>query len=166
MIMSSIQKKKYNSAREKEENVIGKRIVEARKIKGVSCSELSRILLEQGTQIGEDLYEKVDEAIDGVDKRSLRRSIREALEEMDELGISATAVAENTFGIRTTYKSHEKAPENTLIKDAQNAVQKKTEGFFSMLWDKFLDTIENLIMSGISIFSGSEESSAKGGKGL
>ena len=115
---------------------------------------------------GEDLYEKVDEAIDGVDKRSLRRSIREALEEMDELGISPTAVAENTFGIRTTYKSHEKAPENTLIKDAQNAVQKKTEGFFSMLWDKFLDTIENLIMSGISIFSGSEESSAKGGKGL
>ena len=35
--MRSIQKKKYNSAREKEENVIGKRIVEARKIKGVSC---------------------------------------------------------------------------------------------------------------------------------
>ena len=131
-----------------------------------AAEEEEMSLLEQGTQIGEDLYEKVDEAIDGVDKRSLRRSIREALEEMDELGISPTAVAENTFGIRTTYKSHEKAPENTLIKDAQNAVQKKTEGFFSMLWDKFLDTIENLIMSGIRIFSGSEESSAKGGKGL
>ena len=56
--MSSIQKKKYNSAREKEENVIGKRIVEARKIKGVSCSELSRILLEQGTQISSQVINK------------------------------------------------------------------------------------------------------------
>ena len=45
-------------------------------------------LLEQGKEIGEDLYKKMDEAIDGVDKGSLRKSIREALEEMDELGIS------------------------------------------------------------------------------
>ena len=37
--MSSILKK-YNSAREKEENVIGRRIAEARKLKGVSCPEL------------------------------------------------------------------------------------------------------------------------------
>ena len=50
-----------------------------------AAEEEEMSLLEQGTQIGEDLYEKVDEAIDGVDKRSLRRSIREALEEMDEL---------------------------------------------------------------------------------
>ena len=60
--MSSIQKKKYNSAREKEENVIGKRIVEARKIKGVSCSELSRILLEQGTQISSQVINKWENA--------------------------------------------------------------------------------------------------------
>ena len=60
--MSSIQKKKYNSAKEKEENVIGKRIVEARKIKGVSCSELSRILLEQGTQISSQVINKWENA--------------------------------------------------------------------------------------------------------
>ena len=67
-------------------------------------------LLEQGKEIGGDLYEKMDEAVDGVDKGSLRKSIREALEEMDELGISPSAVAENVFGVRTTYKSNEKAP--------------------------------------------------------
>lgn len=61
-IMSSIQKKKYNSAKEKEENVIGKRTVEARKIKGVSCSELSRILLEQGTQISSQVINKWENA--------------------------------------------------------------------------------------------------------
>ncbi len=60
--MSSIQKKKYNSASEKEENVIGKRIVEARKIKGVSCPELSRILLEQGTQISSQVINKWENA--------------------------------------------------------------------------------------------------------
>ena len=60
--MSSIQKKKYNSAKEKEENVIGKRIVEARKIKGISCSELSRILLEQGTQISSQVINKWENA--------------------------------------------------------------------------------------------------------
>ena len=85
-------------------------------------------LLEQGTQIGEDLYKKMDEAVDGIDKKSLRRSI----------------------GIR----------------DAQNAVQKRTEGFFTVLWDGFLDTIESIITNGISIFSGLEGSGDKGGKGL
>lgn len=123
-------------------------------------------LLEQGTQIGEDLYKKMDEAVDGIDKKSLRRSIGEALEQMDELGISPTSVAENVLGIRTKYKSGEKAPENTLIRDAQNAVQKRTEGFFTVLWDGFLDTIESIITNGISIFSGLEGSGDKGGKGL
>lgn len=120
-------------------------------------------LLEQGKEIGEDLYKKMDEAIDGVDKGSLRKSIREALEEMDELGISPSAVARNLFGIRTTYKKNEKAPENTLIRDAQNAVQKKTEGFFSVLWNGFLDTIEKMITTGISVFGSQESNVAKGG---
>ena len=62
MIMSSIQKKKYYSAEEKEENVIGKRIAEARKLKGVSCPELSRILLEQGTQISSQVINKWENA--------------------------------------------------------------------------------------------------------
>ena len=85
-------------------------------------------LLEQGKEIGGDLYKKMDEAVDGVDKDSIRKSIREALQQMDEMGISPSAVAENVLGIRTTYKSNEKAPENTLIRDAQHEVQKRTEG--------------------------------------
>lgn len=62
MIMSSIQKKKYDSAREKEENVIGRRIAEARKLKGVSCPELSRILLEQGSKISSQVINKWENA--------------------------------------------------------------------------------------------------------
>ena len=122
-------------------------------------------LLEQGKEIGEDLYKKMDEAIDGVDKGSLRKSIREALEEMDELGISPSTVARNLFGIRNTYKKNEKAPENTLIRDAQNAVQKKTEGFFTVLWNGFLDTIEKMITTGISVFGSEDANVAKGGSG-
>lgn len=129
----------------------------------VAGEDSDKSLLEQGKEIGEDLYKKMDEAIDGVDKGSLRKSIREALEEMDELGISPSAVARNLFGIRTTYKKNEKAPENTLIRDAQNAVQKKTEGFFSVLWNGFLDTIEKMITTGISVFGSQESNVAKGG---
>ena len=33
-------------------------------------------LLEQGKEIGGDLYKKMDEAVDGVDKDSIRKSIR------------------------------------------------------------------------------------------
>ena len=60
--MSSIQKKKYDSAREKEENVIGRRIAEARKRKGISCPELSRILLEQGSKISAQVINKWENA--------------------------------------------------------------------------------------------------------
>lgn len=120
-------------------------------------------LLEQGKEIGGDLYKKMDEAVDGVNKDSVRKSIREALEQMDEMGISPSAVAENVLGIRTTYKSNEKAPENTLIRDAQHEVQKRTEGFFTVLWNGFLDTIEKMITTGISVFGSSGGNVAKGG---
>ena len=76
-------------------------------------------LLEQGKEIGGDLYKKMDEAVDGVDKDSIRKSIREALQQMDEMGISPSAVAENVLGIRTTYKSNEKAPENTEMRSTR-----------------------------------------------
>ena len=129
-------------------------------------------LLEQGKEIGGDLYKKMDEAVDGVkmdeavdgvDKDSIRKSIREALQQMDEMGISPSAVAENVLGIRTTYKSNEKAPENTLIRDAQHEVQKRTEGFFTVLWNGFLDTIEKMITTGISVFGSGDGNVAKGG---
>ena len=120
-------------------------------------------LLEQGEEIGGDLYKKMDEAVDGVDKDSIRKSIREALQQMDEMGISPSAVAENVLGIRTTYKSNEKAPENTLIRDAQHEVQKRTEGFFTVLWNGFLDTIEKMITTGISVFGSGDGNVAKGG---
>ena len=67
---------------------------------GSSSEEEDKSLLERGAEIGSDLYEKMDEMVDSVDKKSLRRSIREALEEMDALGISPTVIAEQTLGIK------------------------------------------------------------------
>lgn len=159
----------YEVAEEVEENIPVQEAEEAAEkteenLPGEKAEDGSdKDLIEQGKEIGGDLYKKMDEAVDGVDKDSIRKSIREALEQMDEMGISPSAVAENVFGIRTTYKSNEKAPENTLIRDAQNAVQKKTEGFFSVLWNGFLDTIEKMITTGISVFGSSDGSVAKGG---
>ena len=115
-------------------------------------------------EVAEEEEENIlDEAVDGVDKDSIRKSIREALQQMDEMGISPSAVAENVLGIRTTYKSNEKAPENTLIRDAQHEVQKRTEGFFTVLWNGFLDTIEKMITTGISVFGSGDGNVAKGG---
>ena len=49
-------------------------------------------------------------------------------------------------------------PENTLIEEAQRTVRKKTEGFFTVLWDGFLDTLGNMITTGFTIFSGQKGS--------
>lgn len=112
-------------------------------------------ILEKGREIGSDLYNKVDEKLDGVDKVSLRREIREALEQMDEMGISPAAVAQNLFGIGPAAAgSGEKKPGDTLIEDAQRTVRKKTDGFFTMLWEGFLDTLGSMITTGISVFGG------------
>ena len=112
-------------------------------------------ILEKGKEIGSDLYNKVDEKLDGVDKVSLRREIREALEQMDEMGISPAVVAENLFGIGPAAAgSGDKKPGDTLIEDAQRTVRKKTDGFFTMLWEGFLDTLGSMITTGISVFGG------------
>ena len=60
--MSSITKKRYDSAKEKEDNVIGVRIAEARRMRGISCPELSRILLEQGSKISSQVINKWENA--------------------------------------------------------------------------------------------------------
>ena len=49
--------------------------------------------------IGQELYKKVDEAVSGINGKSVRKEIREALREMDKRGISPSAVAHNLFGI-------------------------------------------------------------------
>ena len=117
---------------------------------------------------GENDKNLLDKGADEVDGVSLRRQIKEALEEMDERGISPTAVAEELFGIRppTASQNNGKKPGDTLIEDAQRTVRKKTEGFFSVLWDGFLDTLESMITTAISVFSSPEGTSAKGGSGL
>jgi hypothetical protein len=120
-------------------------------------------ILEQGMETAGDLYDKVDEKLDGVDKVSLRREIREALEQMDEMGISPASVAERFFGIRPAEASSGKKPGDTLIEDAERTVRKSTEGFFSVLWEGFLDTLGNMITTGISVFGSQEGHSAKGG---
>ena len=49
-------------------------------------------ILERGKEIGRDIYRKADEAVDGFDKTSLRRNLREALKEMDDRGISPSVI--------------------------------------------------------------------------
>ena len=114
----------------------------------------SKGLLEQGMEAGSNLYDKVDEKLDSVDKVSLRREIREALEQMDEMGISPAMIAQNLFGIRPAGGSSGKKTGDTLIEDAQRTVRKKTDGFFSILWEGFLDTLGDMITTGISVFGG------------
>lgn len=111
-------------------------------------------LLEQGMEAGSNFYDKVDEKLDNVDKVSLRREIREALEQMDEMGISPAMIAQNLFGIRPAGGSGGKKSGDTLIEDAQRTVRKKTDGFFSILWEGFLDTLGDMITTGISVFGG------------
>ena len=113
---------------------------------------------DQDAGIGRELYRKVDEAVSGLDKESLRRQIREALREMDEKGISPSVIARDLFGIGTKPVQNGKKPGNTLIEDAEKTVRKSTEKFFSGLWNGFLNTLGDLIGTGLSVFSG------KGGK--
>ena len=127
---------------------------------GTAGTEGAGGILQQGAELGQELYKKMDEAVDSVDKASLRGAIRDALEEMDEMGISPTVIAENTFGIRPASANGGKMPENTLIDEAERTVRKKTEGFFTVLWDGFLDTLGNMITTGLTIF-GSQKGSAR-----
>lgn len=127
---------------------------------GSSKSEGAGGILQQGAEFGQELYKKMDEAVDSVDKASLRGAIRDALEEMDKMGISPTVIAENTFGIKPASAKGGKMPENTLIEDAERTVRKKTEGFFTVLWDGFLDTLGNMISTGFAIF-GSQKGSTR-----
>ena len=105
-------------------------------------------ILEQGAGIGQDLYEKMDEAVSGLDKESLRRQI------------PPSVVARDLFGIgnKTKPAQNGKKPGNTLIEDAEKTVRKSTEKFFSGLWNGFLSTLGGLVETGLNVFSG------KGGK--
>ena len=127
---------------------------------GSSKAEGAGGILQHGAEFGQEIYKKMDEAVDSVDKASLRGAIREALEEMDRRGISPTVIAENAFGIKPASANGGKKPENTLIEDAERTVRKKTEGFFTVLWDGFLDTLGNMISTGFAIF-GSQKGSTR-----
>ena len=76
---------------------------------------------------------------------------------MDDMGISPSVIAEKTFGIKTRPELRGQTPGDTLIKDAQNVVRKKTEGFFTVLWNGFLDMLESLIETGFSLIAGGKE---------
>ena len=117
-------------------------------------------ILQHGAEFGQELYKKMDEAVDSVDKASLRGAIRDALEDMDRRGISPTVIAEKAFGIKPASANGGKMPENTLIEDAERTVRKKTEGFFTVLWDGFLDTLGNMISTGFAVF-GSQKGSTR-----
>ena len=72
-------------------------------------------ILDKGTDLGGELYQKMDEALDRLDKESLRRNIREALREMDEMGVSPSVVAEKTLGLKTSPALRGQTPGDTLI---------------------------------------------------
>lgn len=118
--------------------------------------------------IGETIYEKVDEAVKNLDQTSLRRQIREGLEEMDKMGISPSVIAERTLGIktqpalrgRTAGDKSGSAADNTLVKEAENAVRKRTDSFFTILWNGFLDGLSGLITFVFSL-AGSGEGAGK-----
>ena len=109
---------------------------------------------EQDAGILEDLYEKVDEAVSGVDKDSLRKEIRKALREMDKMGISPSVVARDVFGIGTDTAGGGKKTDNALFEDVGKTIRKSTEKFFSGLWNGFLNTLGGLIDTGLCVFSG------------
>ena len=90
-------------------------------------------------------------------------TMEQVKKQMDEMGISPAAVAEKFFGIRPAEPSSGKKPGDTLIEDAERTVRKSTEGFFTVLWEGFLDTLGNMITTGISVFGSQEGHSAKGG---
>ena len=108
--------------------------------------------------IGQELYKKVDEAVSGINGKSVRKEIREALREMDKRGISPSAVAHNLFGIGDKPSGTGKKPENALLQDTEKTIRKSTEKFFSAIWNGFLKTLGGLVETGLSVFSG------KGGK--
>ena len=113
---------------------------------------------EESGGIGEELYKKVDEAVSGINGRSVRKEIREALREMDKRGISPSMVARNLFGIGNKPAEKGQKPENTLIKDTEKTIRKSTEKFFSSIWNGFLKTLGGLIETGLGVFG------SKGGK--
>lgn len=118
-----------------------------------SAQEAQGSIPQQAAQFGSSLYNKMDEAVDSMDKTSLRKNIRDALGELDARGISPSVVVERTLGIRTTVTEKGKMPENTLIEGAEKAVRKKTEGFFTMLWKGFLGALGGMITTGMSVLS-------------
>lgn len=91
-----------------------------------------------------DLYNKANEVVDSIDKESLRKQIREALEQMDEMGISPTAIAKNTFGIQMEADGTASIG-SELAQDAQKAVEKQSRNLFQSLWDKLLEGLMDLI---------------------
>ena len=114
--------------------------------------------------IGETIYEKVDEAIKNLDQTSLRRNIRQGLKEMDDMGIAPSVIAERTLGIKTqptlrgqtSGNTSGTGSDNTLVKEAENAVRKKTESFFTILWNGFLDGLSGLVTFVFSLAASGE----------
>jgi hypothetical protein len=66
-------------------------------------------------------------------------------------------VAEKTLGLKTSPALRGQTPGDTLIKDAHNVVRKKTDGFFTVLWNGFLDTLEGLIETGFNLAAGGKD---------
>ena len=127
-------------------------------------SEAGKESEKENKGIGETIYEKVDQAVRNLDQTSLRRNIRQGLKEMDDMGISPSVIAERTLGIKTqptlrgqtSGNTSGTGSDNTLVKEAENAVRKKTESFFTILWNGFLDGLSGLVTFVFSLASSGE----------
>ena len=99
------------------------------------------------------LMEGAGETLQNLDKDSLRRKIRKTLNQMDEMGISPSAIAENVLGVQTTDPARSvETFGSELIREAQHEVTKRSEGFLSMLWEGFLSTLGSLFSTVFSLF--------------
>lgn len=98
-----------------------------------------------------DLFQKSGEMLGGIDGNSVRYQIRRTLSQMDEMGISPSAIAENLFGIQTDPAKAVETFESQIVKEAQKEVTKRSEGFMSTLWQGFLDTLGSMFTTVTSL---------------
>lgn len=95
------------------------------------------------TETATDLYEKASEAVSSVDKETVRDQIREALHQLDEMGISPTKIAENTFGVQSDPDRGDDIG-TRLVEDARDTVERQSQSLFQSAWDKIMGDVSDL----------------------
>ena len=129
-------------------------------VKGSAVQAPSDLLWGQQTAASEPaslpgtLMEGAGETLQNLDRDSLRKKVRKTLDQMDEMGISPSAIAENVLGVQTTDPARSvETFGSELIREAQHEVTERSEGFLSMLWGGFLNTLGSMFSTVCSLFN-------------